>query len=311
MPKIGKVKMTELLRFPGKILGATVSRTADRWHVAVQVEVPDSEYFQERAKNKITGIDLGISAAATLSDGRKLHSPRPLKAALRRLKIRGRKLSHKFKSAKTRAGFDSNEPLPKNTRLEKTNNYNKLSRRLARTYARISNIRLDFTHKLTTKLCRESQAIAMEGLNVSGMLKNRRLALAINDIGFYRIRTQLEYKAKRYGTNLIIADQWYPSTKTCSGCGHILKELSLSARQWICPDCFSEHDRDINAAKNLKRLATGTALPLASPSGNGGAADGMVPDAAGKDTPARYDLGFQSGSGREQNSGQTHLCSLF
>jgi len=307
LPKTGKVKMTEALRFTGKILGATVSRQADKWHIAVQVEVSNETYSLKRVKNNTNGVDLGITSAVTLSNDQTFQSPRPLKSALRRLKIRSRKLSHKFETAKVLAGFDPKKPLPKGTRLDKSNNHNKLARRIARTHVRITNIRSDFTHKLTSILCRENQTLVIEDLDVKTMQKNHRLALSISDIGFNRIRSQLEYKTKRYNTELIIADRYYPSSKTCSTCGYKVSELPLSVRNWQCPSCNTNHDRDINAAINLKRLVTKTTLPLASLSGNGSTDSEMVSVSVGKVTPVIYEYGFQSDSGQEQNLDQIHI----
>lgn len=308
LPKIGKVAMSEALRFEGKILGATVSRTADRWFVAVQVEVPDAQFYRRRTAQEINGIDLGIKAAATLSSGESIEAPKPLKAALRRLKIRGRRVSRKIEAAKISAGFAPNARLSKGTRLPVSNNRKKSSATLATLHARIANIRADFTHKLTTRLCRENQAVVIEGLHVKGMLANDKLARAISDVGFGMFRSQIEYKAKRYGTRLIIADRWYPSSRLCSVCDWKNEVLTLRDREWTCPQCGTHHDRDLNAALNLKRLATETALPVASPSSNGGAAAGMVPATAGKVTPVRYECGEQDTSGQEKNC--AHLRAL-
>jgi putative transposase len=117
----------------------------------------------------------------------------------------------------------------------------------------------------------------------------------------------MEYKAKRYGTRLILADRWYPSSRLCSVCGWKNETLALSDREWQCPECGTHHDRDLNAARNLERLATGTALPEASPSGNSGAAMGMVPIVVGKVTPVRYDSVAESG--QEENG--AHICVRF
>ena len=200
LPKIGEVAMTEELRFKGKILGATVSRTADRWFVAIQVEVSDAQFYRRRTSHEVNGIDLGIKAAATVSSGEVIEAPKPLKAALRRLEIRSRRLSRKLEAARKAAGFERHARLPEGTRLPVSNNRQKSAAILARLYARIANIRADFTHKLTTRLCRENQALVIEDLNVKGMLENEKLARAISDVGFGMLRSQLEYKAKRYGT---------------------------------------------------------------------------------------------------------------
>jgi putative transposase len=308
LPKIGEVAMTEELRFKGKILGATVSRTADRWFVAIQVEVPDAQFYRRRTAHDVNGIDLGVKAAATISSGEVIEAPKPLNAALRRLKIRGRRLSRKLQAAKEMAGFGRHARLPKGTRLPVSNNRRTSAATLARLYARLANLRADFTHKLTTRLCRENQAFVIEDVNVKGMLANERLARAIADVGFGVFRSQLEYKAKRYGTHLIIADRWYPSSRLCSICGWKNEALTLSDREWVCAQCGERHDRDLNAARNLKRLATEPALPVASPTSNGGAAAGTVPAAAGKVTPVRDDGGHQDTSGQEEKC--AHFCAL-
>jgi putative transposase len=156
--------------------------------------------------------------------------------------------------------------LPKGTRLPVSNNRQKSAATLARLPARLANLRADFTHKLTTRLCRENQALGIEDLNVKGMLANEKLARAMSDVGFGKFRSQMEYKATRYRTRLMIADRWYPSSRLCSVCGWKNEALTLRDREWTCPACGTHHDRDLNAARNLKRLATATALPVASPS---------------------------------------------
>ncbi len=199
--------------------------------------------------------------------------------------------------------------MPKGTRLPVSNNRRKSAATLARLHARIANIRADFTHKLTTRLCRENQAVVIEDLHVKGMLANDKLARAISDVGFGMFRSQIEYKVKRYGTQLVIADRWYPSSRLCSNCDWKNEALTLKDREWTCQQCGTHHDRDHNAALNLQRLATATALPVASPTGNGGTASGMVPEAAGKVTPVRYDSGQQDMSGQEKNGAHFRALS--
>ncbi|RIH83446.1 transposase, IS605 OrfB family [Calidithermus terrae] len=313
LPKVGEVAMTEALRLQGKILGATVSRTGEGWFVSIQVEVPEAQFYRKRTGDGMVGIDLGVKAAATLSTGERVQAPMPLKKALRRLKIRSRRVSRKLEAARLAAGFAPRAPLPKGSKLAQSNNCRKSAQRLARMHARIANLRADFLHKLTTRLCRESQAVVIEDLNVGGMLKHEQLARPISDVGFGMFRQQLEYKAKRYGTRLIVADRWYPSSRLCSRCGWKNAALTLRDREWTCPQCGAQHDRDLNAALNLERLATEgtipyrdgapapytrTALPVASPSGNGGPAIAIMPIAGGKVTPVRYEP--QCGSGQEE-----------
>lgn len=309
LPKIGAVAMTEALRFEGKILGATVSRTADRWFVAVQVDVPEAQAQRRRSGHEIVGVDLGLKASATLSSGESIQAPKPLKAALRRLKIRSRRLSRKLEAAKLAAGLAPGARIPKGTQLPVSNNRRKSAAKLARLHARIANLRVDFTHKLTTKISRENQAVVIEDLNVKGMLANEKLARAISDVGFGLFRQQITYKAPRYNTRLVVADRWYPSSRLCSVCSWKNEALTLDDREWTCACCGTHHERDYNAACNLKRLATETALPVASPAGNGGAAAGMVPAVAGKVTPVRDGCGRQDAPGQEER--REHLCSPF
>lgn len=312
LPKIGRVPLRERLRWPGKIMGANVSREADRWFLSVQVEVPDEQALRRRSGDGIAGVDLGVTSAATLSTGEKIAAPRPLKTALRRLRIRERRQSRKLENAKALAGITGR--IPKGTRLPVSKNRAKGAKSLGRLQARIARVRRDFMHKLTTRLCRENQTVAIEDLNVKGMQANAKLARAIADIGFYEIRRQLLYKALRYETEIFLADRWYPSSKLCSGCGARKGELSLGERTWTCAACGAHHDRDVNAAINLQRLATGAllaraALPVASQAVTPGTAVGMVPAGGGKVTPVRDERGRQDGSGQEKNA--VHICARF
>ncbi len=235
LPRIGKIRMLESLRFAGKIMGAVVSRKADRWFISIQVDV--GELQKVRTHGKITGVDLGVKTAATLSSGEQLEGPKPLKKRLKKLKRFSRRVSRKIKGSKNRF---------------------KAVRRLARVHAKIASIRKDWLHKLTTKLCRENQAVGIEDLNVKGMVKNRKLSRAISDIGFGEFRRQLEYKAKIYDTKIVVADRFFPSSKTCSQCGCVKEKLSLAERVFHCDQCGFEIDRDLNAARNLEKVAWGT-----------------------------------------------------
>jgi putative transposase len=310
LPKIGRVGLREALRWPGRILGASVSREADQWFLSVQVKVPGEVARRCRTGDGIVGVDLGVSSAATLSSGEKFAAPRPLRSALRRLRIRSRRLARKLKSARAAAGIKGR--IPKGTRLPASKNRTKGALALARLQARIAQVRRDFTHKLTTRLCRENQAVAIEDLNVKGMLANARLSRAIADVGFYAFRRQLLYKAPRYGTDIVLADRWYPSSKLCSHCGVRNATLALGERSWTCTACGAHHDRDVNAAINLQRLATGAlaarmALPMASQAVTPGTAAGTAPAGGGKVTPVRDEHGQQDGSGQEEKG--AHLCA--
>jgi putative transposase len=247
IPNLGWVRMRETLRFAGKIMSATISREADRWFVSITVDTPDSSHLPQAENQGAVGVDLGVSALATLSTGEKIAGPKPHAALLARLKRLSRSLSRKQKGSANRK---------------------KAKAKLARLHARISHIRQDALHKLTTDLTRRFHTIAIEDLNVRGMARNRHLARSIMDMGFFEFRRQLEYKAAMRGGQVVVIDRFFPSSKTCSVCGHRLDDLPLSVREWTCPACGAQQERDVNAAKNL--LAYGLAIlngPTASSAG--------------------------------------------
>jgi putative transposase len=246
IPKLGWVRMREALRFIGRIVSATVSRRADRWDVSITVDTPDSPLPPAENQGAV-GIDLGVSALATLSTGEVVTGPKALRTLLDRLRRLSRSLSRKVKGSRNR---------------------DKAKRKLARLHARIGNLRREGLHQLTTSITRRFHTIGIEDLNVKGMLGNRRLARAIADMGFYELRRQLHYKTAWRGGQLVVLDRWYPSSKTCSHCGHRLDSLALSVRRWICPGCQTDHDRDHNAAINLRNMAVSS---TATACGGGGA----------------------------------------
>jgi putative transposase len=244
IPGLGLVRMREQLRFTGKILGATVSRTADNWFVSIQVEMSDPEPIHF-GKSQAVGVDLGVINLATLSEGPPVPGPKPHKALLSRLRRLNRSLSRKTGAMKGE---------------KKSRNFIKATKKLSKLHARISNIRADALHQLTTTLTRTYSVIGIEDLNVSGMVKNHHLARSIMDMSFFEFRRQLEYKAKITGSSVVVAERFYPSSKTCSECGYKIDELPLSIRLWTCPACGAQHDRDINAARNLKNLAVSSTV---------------------------------------------------
>lgn len=246
IPNLGWVRMREPLRFAGKIMSATVSRVADKWFVSITVDTEEPP--KRRAENQgVVGVDLGVSALATLSTGEKIAGPKPHKALLDRLRRLSRSLSRKAKGSANRK---------------------KAKAKLARLHARIANIRQDALHKLTSDLTRRFHTIVIEDLNVRGMMANRHLARSIADMSFFEFRRQLEYKAAMRGGIVVVADRWFPSSKTCSVCGTEQEKMPLAIRQWTCPDCGSIHDRDVNAARNL--LAHGLAAPSGSTASSAG-----------------------------------------
>ena len=312
IPKIGWVRITEPLRFSGKLLGARVTRRADQWFIAIQVEVSESDYHRPRTDNGHEGADLGVKTFATLSTGEKIHGPQALRKALRRIKMRQRAIGRKLEAAKGQIGLPLNAPIPKGTHLPVSHNRAKATLRVGKSHLRVANLRQDFLHKTSSRLCRENQAIGIETLSVEGMLKNHHLAQAIADQGFGQFFTMLKYKAHRYGAQLVSADRWFPSSQLCSTsrCGYLKKDLTLKDREWICPSCGARHDRDGNAAQNLARLATETALPGATRSatdatGFGDPALDRESDFDGKVTPVRYEArpaGYKlAASGQEES----------
>jgi putative transposase len=213
-----------------KIINLTISRdTSERYFVSILVETDLKPLEKTKAE---VGIDVGVKTLATTSEGEKIENPRPLVKHEKRLRILQRRLSRKVKDSNNR----------KKTRF-----------RVARLHARISDTRRDTLQKFTTKIISENQAIYVEGLNVAGMVKNHNLARHIADAAFGEIFRELEYKAAWYGRTYLELDRFFPSSKLCSSCGHLLEELPLSVREWDCPACGVHHDRDINAATNIKK----------------------------------------------------------
>jgi len=239
IPHLGWVRMRESFRFTGNILSATVCRVADTWYVSIAVQTLDSSHLPNAENQGAVGVDLGVSSLAVLSTGEKIEGPKPHKALLKRIRRCSRSLSRKQKGS---------------------NNRRKAKRNLARLHAKAAHIRSDALHKLTTELTRRFHTIGIEDLHVKGMVKNRHLARSVADMGFFEFRRQLEYKADMRGGQIIVADRWFASSKTCSACGHKLDELPLSVWQWNCPECGATHDRDVNAAINLKNLAVSSTV---------------------------------------------------
>lgn len=244
LPRCGVVRMREELRFDGRTLAATISKMADGWYVAVLVDTTDC--LSGPLDRGTVGVDLGVKEFATLSTGEVIPALKPHRAAHQRLVRLSRSLSRKQKGSSNRA---------------------KAKTKLAKLHQRISNIRVDALHKLTTKLATEFDTIAIEDLNVSGMMRNRHLARSIADAGFFEFRRQLEYKAVMTGAHVHVVDRFFPSSKTCHSCGTI-HPMKLSDRVMVC-DCGNIMDRDLNAAMNLKNNAASSAVSACGEEGSG------------------------------------------
>ncbi len=241
LPRLGMIRLKERDYLPmnTKIGSATISEHAGRWFVSITVHEEMSE--PTKATGEAVGVDLGIKTLATVSDGRTFDNPKALRKKINALKRASRKHSRKKKGSKNRF---------------------KAKQKLARVHVRIANVRKDALHKATSAIvartkpdCERPSVIVLEDLNVSGMLKNHKLARACADVGLYEFKRQVLYKAAFAGVEVKLASRWYPSSKTCHSCGWIKEDLTLKDRVYVCEECGNVTDRDYNAACNLAALA--------------------------------------------------------
>jgi putative transposase len=208
-----------------------------RWHISIRFDDPTIQPLP--VTDNTVGIDLGVTSLIATSNGDKIANPQHFKKHCKRLKKAQKNLSRKQKGSKNRE---------------------KARIKVAKIHLKISDSRKDFLHKTTTQLVRENQTIAVESLAVKNMVKNHKLALAISDSGWSELIRQLDYKCRWYGRTLVAIDRWFPSSKRCSSCGHIVDKMPLNIREWTCPKCGCNHDRDVNASKNI--LAAGLAVSV-------------------------------------------------
>jgi putative transposase len=207
-----------------------------QWHVSLLV---DTDIEELPKINKAIGLDVGITSLIATSDGDKITNPKHFKRLKKKLKREQKVLSRKQKGSRNRQ---------------------KARLKVARVHRQISDSRKDFLHKLTTQLVRENQTIVVEDLAIKNMVKNHKLASSISDASWGELVRQLDYKCRWYGRELIKIDRWFPSSKRCGNCGHIVGKMPLNIREWECPSCGANHDRDINASKNI--LAAGLAVSV-------------------------------------------------
>ena len=242
LPRIGVLKTHEstrklarrLERGTARILAATVTRTADRWSVSFTVEVRRAPPAAGNGRPSVVGVDVGIRHLAVLSTGAIIPNLHALQRSQRKLRRLNRELHRRTRGSRRR---------------------DQTRHRLARVHARAANLRRDALHKPTTALATQHGTVVVEQLNLAGMVRNRRLARALSDSGLGELRRQLTYKTAWYGSRLVVADRFYPSSKTCSACGYVKAKLTLAERTFACVVCGLQLDRDLNAARNLAALA--------------------------------------------------------
>ena len=229
-----------LKQYKNNIRRATLSKSkSGAFHLSILIDFPQEEFIKFRHTKSEVGIDLGIKDFVITSDGELFKNKHLIKNQEKLIKKLQKQLSHKAKGS---------------------NNQEKARRRLAKAYEKLTNQRENYIHYVVNELLTYYDVIAMEDLNVSGMLKNHKLARAISEVGFYRFRQILEDKANINYKKVVFVGRFYPSSKTCSCCGYKYKNLTLSEREWTCPECGTLHDRDVNAARNI--LAEGKRLLL-------------------------------------------------
>lgn len=237
IPKLGFVKMTECLRFSGKIIGTTISRTADKWFISITVDTDGIPHVRENQGS--CGVDVGINCLAALDNGTMYQPAKALKKFEERLKRQQQKLSRKKKGSANRK---------------------KAIKKVAKLHYKVVCLRKDAIHKATTDIVLNNNFIAIETLNVSGMMQNHKLAKAIADSAMSEFGRQITYKSGIYGSVVHKIDRWFPSTKLCSNCGTMHK-MPLSQRRFKC-SCGIDEDRDVHAAQNIIGKALAELTPL-------------------------------------------------
>ena len=236
LPKMEPITMVIHRELEGEMKSVTISKTpTGKYYASILVEY---ERSSTPLNGSVIGADLGLKEFVITSNGDKYPNPKHLKKSLKRLKRLQRALSRKAKDSSNRI---------------------KARSFVAKAHERVANQRKDMHHKLSLKLTCENKAIALEDLNLKGMVKNHKLAQAISDAGWGQFLSFLEYKGELYGCEIRQIDRFFPSSKRCSNCGYIKSDLTLAIREWDCPECLVQHDRDINAALNILKFSESTA----------------------------------------------------
>ncbi len=238
IPGLGEFKLKRPIPYLCSSQTFTISRVADKWYVSFSLDIERIPLISH--EQELVGIDLGVKCFATLSDGNTITAPLSLK---------------KTKTKLTKLQWRNRNKILGNRRqgIKASKNAKKYYQKLARHHAHLKNVRQDFLQKTTTEISRKYYRIRIEDLNVSGMIANHKLSAAISNLGFYEFRRMLSYKQAVFGTKVEVVDRWYPSSKTCSVCGHI-QSMPLSRRIYDCGSCGQILDRDLNAAINLTNV---------------------------------------------------------
>lgn len=232
LPKLGNVRCSVSRMYRGRIVTATVLRNASHQYFIVLLCDGIDEAIASTKIDNVTGIDVGIKNTVVCSNGATYINIKTYYKYLEKLEVEAKKLSRKVYGSK---------------------NYHKQKKKLTKVYNKIANIRHDYIHKITTAVVRDSQAIAVENLDVSSMARTNHLGAAVHDAAIGMTIRFVEYKCKLYGRQFVKVSRWFPSSKLCSKCGYKYDDLTLDVRHWRCPSCGSEHDRDFNAACNISK----------------------------------------------------------
>ena len=250
------IKIVLHRKIEGLIKSVTIEQVPSGYYTAsILYDVPDNQEKTILSKDNIVGIDLGLTHLAITSDNEKCDNPKPFRQLQNKLRKEQRILSRRFENNVKERVYDENGDLDKiifKKPLKDCKNYQKQKRKVARIYNKIKNRRLDNLHKVSTKLVKNHDYVVMETLRVHNLIKNRKLSKSIADVGWSMFVNMIKYKCERYDKEFVQIDQWFPSSQICSHCNHKDGKKALSIREWTCNKCGTHHDRDINAAINIK-----------------------------------------------------------
>lgn len=250
------IKIVEHRKIDGIIKSVTIEHTRSDYYTAtILYNVSDEPKSNTLSKNNILGIDLGIKHLAITSDNEKYDNPKYYQKTQSKLKKEQKILNRRLEQNVKKRVYDKNGKCTKiiyKKPLSECKNYQKQKKKIAKIQNKIKNQRLDNSHKVSNEIIKNHDYIVLETLKIKNLMKNRRLSKSIADVGWSLFINMLEYKAERYGKQVIKIDQWFPSSQICSYCQHNSGKKPLNIREWKCSNCHTKHDRDVNAAINIK-----------------------------------------------------------